>query len=86
MNWNHCIYSESDIYAINISMYLDMCNLKSRRLRHEKDVVFQVLTATSMKMAVFWDVVPCSLVDVYRCFRGTYCLHQCPDDGGSKYF
>jgi hypothetical protein len=26
---------------------------------------FQVLTAASMKMTVFWDVVPCSLVEVY---------------------
>jgi hypothetical protein len=25
---------------------------------------FQVLTAMSMKMAVFYDVVPCSLVDM----------------------
>jgi hypothetical protein len=29
-----------------------------------------------MKMAVFWVVVPCSLVEVY---------HR-PDDGGSMYF
>jgi hypothetical protein len=29
-------------------------------------VRFQVLTAASMKMAVFWVVVPCSLVQVYR--------------------
>jgi hypothetical protein len=28
-------------------------------------VRFQVLTAASMKMTVFWDVAPCSLVDVY---------------------
>jgi hypothetical protein len=27
-------------------------------------VRFQVLTATSMKTAVFWDVAPCSLVDI----------------------
>jgi hypothetical protein len=26
-------------------------------------------------MAVFWDVAPCSLVEVYRRFRGAYCLH-----------
>jgi hypothetical protein len=26
--------------------------------------------AASMKMAVFWDVVACSLVEVYRRFRG----------------
>jgi hypothetical protein len=28
------------------------------------DVIFQVLTATSMKMAVFWDVALCSLADI----------------------
>jgi hypothetical protein len=32
-----------------------------------KDVVrFQVLTATSMKIAVVWGVAPCSLVDTGR--------------------
>jgi hypothetical protein len=35
---------------------------------------FQVLTATSMKMTVFRDVTPCSLVDVCRRFRGACCL------------
>jgi hypothetical protein len=29
-----------------------------------------------MKMAVFWDVTPYSLVEVYRHFRGAYCLHH----------
>jgi hypothetical protein len=28
----------------------------------------QVLTAASMKMTVFWDVAPCSLVEVYPTF------------------
>jgi hypothetical protein len=32
--------------------------------------------ATNMEMALSWDVVPCSLVDIYRRFRGSYCLHQ----------
>jgi hypothetical protein len=32
-------------------------------------VRFQVFTAASMKMAAFWDVAPCSLVEVYRRFR-----------------
>jgi hypothetical protein len=36
------------------------------------DVVgFYVLTAVSMKMAVFWVVAPYSLVEVYLRFRGT---------------
>jgi hypothetical protein len=29
-----------------------------------------------MKMVVVWVFAPCSLVDVYRRFRGTFCLHQ----------
>jgi hypothetical protein len=38
----------------------------------------------STKMAVFWVVALCSLVEVYR-FRGPCCLHhQGPDYGGSK--
>jgi hypothetical protein len=36
-------------------------------------------------MTVFWIVVPCSLVEVYRRFRGACCLHhqvdRCPNDG-----
>jgi hypothetical protein len=40
-----------------------------------------------MMMAVFWVVAPCSLVEVYRRFRGACCLnHQSddhPDDGSA---
>jgi hypothetical protein len=36
---------------------------------------FQVLTAASMKMTVFWDVAPCSLVEVYGRIRGACWLH-----------
>jgi hypothetical protein len=39
-------------------------------------VRFHVLTAASMKMFVFWDVAPCSLVEIDRRFRGAYCLHN----------
>jgi hypothetical protein len=39
----------------------------------------------STKMAVFWVVAPCSLVQVYRRFRGACCrLTHSPEDGGSK--
>jgi hypothetical protein len=39
----------------------------------------------SYKMAVFWVIVPCSLVVVYQRFRGPCCLHhQGDDDGGIK--
>jgi hypothetical protein len=38
-------------------------------------VRLSVLTAASMKIAVFWDVAPCSLVEVYRSSRGACRLH-----------
>jgi hypothetical protein len=43
---------------------------------HMLKVRFQVLTAVSIKMTVFWYVVPCSLVEVYRRLRCAYCLHR----------
>jgi hypothetical protein len=39
-------------------------------------VKFDVLTAASTKMAVFWVVALCSPVAVYRRFRGACCLHH----------
>jgi hypothetical protein len=47
-------------------------------------VGFEVLTAVSMKMAVFWVVAPCSLVEVYPHFRGTCCHHHQVLKKGSK--
>jgi hypothetical protein len=39
-------------------------------------VGFEVLTAVSMKIAVFWDIAPCSLIEVYQRFRGPCCLYH----------
>jgi hypothetical protein len=51
-------------------------------------VAFEVLMVENMKMAVFRLVVPCSLVEGNRRFRGECCLHRqgddCPDDGCSN--
>jgi hypothetical protein len=48
---------------------------------------FRVLTVASMKMAVFWNVVPCGLVEEYRRFR-VMCIHHHdhnrPDNRGRK--
>jgi hypothetical protein len=32
-----------------------------------------------MKMAVFWDVAPYNLVEVFRRFRGACCVYHRPD-------
>jgi hypothetical protein len=47
---------------------------------HVLRVGFEVLTAVRTKMAVFWVVAPCSLVEVYQLFRGPCCLHYQGDD------
>jgi hypothetical protein len=36
------------------------------------NVRFQVLTVSSMNMTAFWDMAPCSLVEVARRFRGAF--------------
>jgi hypothetical protein len=43
-------------------------------------VGFEVLSVVSTKMAVFWVVAPCSLVEVYQRFRGPCCLHRQGDE------
>jgi hypothetical protein len=37
-----------------------------------------------MKVNVFWDVAPYSLVEVYRRLRSLLPLSGLPDDGGNK--
>jgi hypothetical protein len=41
-----------------------------------KGLRFQVLMLAGTKVTVFFDVVPYSLVEVYCCFRGAFCLHR----------
>jgi hypothetical protein len=37
-------------------------------------------TSWNLILSVFWDVASCSLVEVYRRFRGAFCLHHQGDD------
>jgi hypothetical protein len=48
------------------------------KLQTPEDVFWIPLEAKAIfkNYAVFWDVRPCSLVEVYRCFRGKYCLNH----------
>jgi hypothetical protein len=38
--------------------------------------ISRFLTAVRMKMALFWDVTSCGLVEVDRRFRSVYCVHD----------
>jgi hypothetical protein len=46
----------------------------------QRFVGFEVLMAATMRMAVIWVVVLCSLVEVYHYFRGTCYLHHQGDE------
>jgi len=35
-------------------------------------VRFEVLTGVTMQFTVFLDLIPCSLIDRYRSFRGSF--------------
>jgi hypothetical protein len=61
-------------------MYKNYNCVKTWNILEEYDmyVRFQVLTAASVKMDVFWLVAPYSLSEVYLRFRGVRCLHSSP--------
>jgi hypothetical protein len=50
----------SHAFVILIICHVLKCNIRNYVIK----VGFEVLTAASMKMAVFWAVAPCSLVEV----------------------
>jgi hypothetical protein len=45
----------------------------------------QFLTVASMKMAAFWNIALCSVVEVDRRFRCAYSFHYQGNDGGSTH-
>jgi hypothetical protein len=45
-----------------------------------------IVITRKMKMAVFWVVTPCSLVEFYQRFRGPCCLHHQGDETPTPVF
>lgn len=54
-------------------VYVIVCYI-SRRIK--KRVILVVLTAVTIKFTVLCDVIPCSLVDIYRRFSGACCFQH----------
>jgi hypothetical protein len=73
------IYVWQVVLSLRCTENYKLCN------RPIKKSDFEVLTAASMKIAVFWVVAPCSLVEVYQRFRGPCCLHHQDDDTKSVF-
>jgi hypothetical protein len=73
-------------------LYCEIINQQSYLVHLDKEdeeqamlfVKFLVPTAGSMKMSVFWNIAPCSLVETDRRFRGAYCFHHHGHDNGRR--
>jgi hypothetical protein len=74
--WGCINFSIQLLYGHAILLRSRLCVMKVR---------FQVLTAAGMKVIAFWDVAPCSLVEVYQRFRGACWLYRQGYDWGSKH-
>jgi hypothetical protein len=72
-----------------VSQELQSCSLT--KLPFEENPTLNMIIRkhdnfTTMKTTAFWDIAPCSLVEVDRRFRGAYCLlHHGDEDGGSTH-
>jgi hypothetical protein len=68
------------LFSLTLASPLDSRTLMDRILSKMNSSEISGSHGGSMKMAVFWVVAPCCLVEVYRRFRGACCLHH---QGGS---
>jgi hypothetical protein len=69
-----CVLSERSGYTGNlVTNYFPQQLLSTHAWGKSQ---FIVITAASMKFRIFWDVAPCSHVEVDWRFRGAYCLHH----------
>jgi hypothetical protein len=62
------------LQKVSIELRSHACSVVEHRV-----VTFQVLTVQRMKIT-FWNIAPCSLVEVDRHFRSAYCLHHQGDE------
>jgi hypothetical protein len=88
MGWNRSILSSASITLVSSTstsrkaVMLTELYLKSSRskvsisCRRKEKFEISCCRSGEYEMAVFWVVAPCSLVEVYQRFRGSYCLHH----------
>jgi hypothetical protein len=65
------------MFPLNENSLLCWLGARRRWLKYNvKEVIFQILSATIMKVTAFLDIVSCSLVETYWCFRYSYYFHS----------
>jgi hypothetical protein len=64
-------YDRPGCSTLSLLTFMLLQSMRSKRWKVTERIRSEVLTV----VIIFWDVVPCSLVEVYRHFRGMYSLH-----------
>jgi hypothetical protein len=82
LSYLRCLF----FFCLSLAPYRP-CHMSTPMYHYQTYVLSQTGTLCNIKfnqtifstyITVFWDATPCSLVDAYWHFRGTYCLHlQC---------
>jgi hypothetical protein len=75
---NQCIYFPRHSH---LTWFSYANNLILGKQQSTNYVIFQVLTAATIAVTVFWNIAPCSLVEVDRHFRSAYFHHH---QGGER--
>jgi len=78
---NNGPYIPNDMKSIPENCYLNSHQYekaKSYTAKNASEFVSTAKCETSfpLTVTVFWDGKPCCLVDIYLCFKGTYCIHH----------
>jgi hypothetical protein len=81
--WCSCVKCISSHKSCDKMLHIGLHNVRCMmNVAHHENwqflncVRFQVLTEVSMKTTAFWDIAPCSLVEVDQNFRCDYCLRN----------
>jgi hypothetical protein len=72
----HAVNSMCQYRYITVSIEQDNQKQWTGRIGEGKSqglVTFHVLKTARVKITAFWDIAPCSLIEVDRHFRGMYC-------------
>jgi hypothetical protein len=62
-----------DTENLNVGIFSGDVQLTELRLKPEA-LVSTSLKIYNMQETIFWNLTPCTLVQVYLCFAGVYCL------------
>jgi hypothetical protein len=88
-SWGIFVFSRRTLICGDISC-VDWLNILCLHISFEiindySFVEFEVPTAVAVKNTIFWDVMLCSLVQIYRYLGWEFCFHLQGNSGSTKY-